>query len=83
MSSQELDQPHTLFNQESIGKRLVGAGLISNQQLHEALQLQPHHGQHVGSLLVSIGALTETALLQFLSHQYGIPAIHEFPKLFD
>ncbi|NKB80771.1 MAG: type II secretion system protein GspE [Nitrospirales bacterium] len=65
--------------QEPLGQRLINAGLISDQQLREAQQVQPRYGRRLSSLLVSMGALTETALCQFLSHQYGIPLLQAFP----
>ena len=79
MSTPHVQRSATASIQEPLGQRLVNAGLISDQQLHEAQQIQPRHGQRLGSLLVSMGAVTETALRQFFSHQYGIPPLHAFP----
>ena len=60
---------------EKIGKLLVEAKLISEDQLTNALVLQKKSGSHLGSVLLRQGFVEEENLLKFLSKQYGIPAV--------
>jgi type IV pilus assembly protein PilB len=56
-----------------LGDTLMNAGLVSRQQLDEALSVQSTTGQKLGQTLVSLGYLTDTALLQTLCADAGIP----------
>ncbi|MEW6440435.1 MAG: type IV-A pilus assembly ATPase PilB [bacterium] len=58
-----------------IGERLIEAGLITKAQLEEALREQKRAGGLLGSNLIRLGHVREEDLLQFLSQQYGFPAI--------
>jgi len=58
-----------------LGELLVRENLISLQQLQKAQEEQRRTGGRIGSLLVKQGALAETDLTNFLSKQYGVPAI--------
>ncbi|MGB0909425.1 MAG: GspE/PulE family protein [Nitrospirales bacterium] len=60
---------------ERMGQMLLEAQLISEEQVHSALQVQEVSGSRLGSILVEMGAVTETTLLQFLSQQYGVATI--------
>ena len=62
---------------DRIGKLLVGAKLISEQQLREALTIQKQRGgNHLSGTLVKMGFIEEEKLLNFLSQQYRIPAVN-------
>ena len=61
---------------ERIGDLLLKAGLISDQQLGEALQLQKTNGGKLGYNLVKLGHVKEEDITSLLSEQYGVPAIH-------
>jgi type IV pilus assembly protein PilB len=58
-----------------LGELLVRENLISLQQLQKAQDEQRKTGGRIGSLLVKQGAIAETDLTNFLSKQYGVPAI--------
>jgi type IV pilus assembly protein PilB len=58
-----------------LGELLVRENLISLQQLQKAQDEQRKTGGRIGSLLVQQGALAEADLTNFLSKQYGVPAI--------
>jgi type IV pilus assembly protein PilB len=55
----------------------MNAGLVSRQQLDEALALQNATGQKLGQTLVSLGYLSDTALLQTLCTDAGIPFLSD------
>ncbi|MBI5182153.1 MAG: type IV-A pilus assembly ATPase PilB [Nitrospirae bacterium] len=59
-----------------LGKMLVGANLISDEQLNKALLNQQKEGGKLGSVLIKLGYIAEDKLLNFLSHQFSIPAIN-------
>lgn len=60
---------------EKLGKLLVGAKLITDEQLQKALLTQKKEGGRLGSILVKSGFIEEERLLKFLSQQYGVPAV--------
>jgi len=64
---------------ERIGKLLLEAGLISDQQLQKALDTQRQTKARLGSVLVRQMAISDGTLLQFLGHQYGVPIVEQFP----
>jgi len=58
-----------------LGELLVRENLISLQQLQKAQEEQRKTGGRIGSLLVKQGSIAEHDLTNFLSKQYGVPAI--------
>jgi type IV pilus assembly protein PilB len=58
-----------------LGDLLVAEGLITAEQLRQALGEQKGKADKLGSILVRLGALSEEQLIGFLSRQYGIPSI--------
>jgi hypothetical protein len=60
-----------------LGDTLMNAGLVTRQQLDEALSAQSTFGQKLGQTLVSLGYLTDTALLQTLCADAGIPFLSQ------
>ncbi|HSF05979.1 MAG TPA: ATPase, T2SS/T4P/T4SS family [Methylomirabilota bacterium] len=58
-----------------LGELLLGAGLVSQRQLDEALAEQKGSHQKLGSILVQRGFLTERQMLEVLSQLYGIPTV--------
>lgn len=58
-----------------IGQLLLNNKIISDTQLNQAIELQKKEGGRVGSNLIKLGYLTEESLVEFLSKQYGVPAI--------
>jgi len=55
---------------------LLKAGLITQDQLQEALALQKSNGGKLGYNLVRLGYVKEEDITSLLSEQYGVPAIH-------
>src|SRR5712692_8981442 len=58
-----------------IGEMLVEAGILSRQQLEEALNAQVIYGGKLGTNLVEHGFVTEEFLTSFLSKQCNVPAV--------
>jgi type IV pilus assembly protein PilB len=59
-----------------LGKILVKAGKITDEQLHKALQLQHDSGGKLGEILVKIGAVAdENIISEFIGKQLNIGAI--------
>lgn len=58
-----------------IGEFLVELGVISREQLDEALLEQRKTGQKIGQYLVSRGVLTEQQLVETLEYMLGIPQV--------
>src|SRR5512137_102907 len=61
--------------QEDIGQKLLEAHLIDASALTKAQQQQKNTGGTLTANLVKIGAVSEEALLEFLSRLYGVPSI--------
>jgi type IV pilus assembly protein PilB len=60
---------------ERLGKVLVAAKLITEDQLQKALLAQKKEGGQLGSVLIKLSIIEEDKLLKFLGQHYGIPAI--------
>ena len=58
-----------------LGQILIASGVITEEQLNEALKLQKKGGGRLGTNLVKLGHITEDKLVMFLSKQYGMSAI--------
>jgi len=69
------------IRRKRFGEILVGEGLITKNQLQEALALQKSSGDFLGSILVELGAITETDIIKTLSVQYQLPFLR--PSLYD
>jgi type IV pilus assembly protein PilB len=69
---------------ERIGDMLVASGLISREQLTEALEAQRKSRLPIGKQLVSLGHVGEVQLIQILSNQLSVPWVSmervEFPS---
>lgn len=70
-----------------LGDLLVESGLITDEQLHSALEDKPRD-QKLGDLLLQRGYITEQQLIEVLEFQLGIPHVNLFrypfdPKLFN
>ncbi|MBK7860408.1 MAG: type IV-A pilus assembly ATPase PilB [Archangiaceae bacterium] len=59
-----------------LGELLVRENLISVQQLRKAQEEQQKSGARIGTALIKTGAIEESKLTDFLSKQYGVPAIN-------
>ncbi|MFC1704139.1 hypothetical protein ACFL1E_05090 [Candidatus Omnitrophota bacterium] len=66
----------TQFNRltkKQLGQLLIEDGVINQEQLQEALELQKKKGGLIGELLVELGYALEEDIVQALTNQYGFP----------
>lgn len=56
-----------------LGDMLVAAGMVSEAQVHEALNVQKSAGQRLGETLVQLGYITEGQMTQVVSNQLTVP----------
>jgi len=61
---------------QRMGDLLVREKIISPEQLEQALKMQREGGGRLGSVLVKLGFLSDEDVTNFLSKQYGVPAIN-------
>jgi type IV pilus assembly protein PilB len=61
---------------QRLGDLLVKEKVISQEQLEQALKAQREGNCRLGSALVKLGFLSEEDVTNFLSRQYGVPAIN-------
>ena len=59
--------------QKQLGELLVDCRLITTAQLEEALEVQKEKGGLLGQVLVALHFMTEEAIAQALTAQYGFP----------
>ena len=59
-----------------LGELLLRDQIISPEQLHRAQEESKKSGERLGNTLIKVGAIQEDDLTQFLSKQYGVPAIN-------
>ena len=59
-----------------IGERLIQEGMITPDQLEEALLQQKHSGAKIVATLIALGHLAQGDFLKFLARQPGIASIH-------
>lgn len=60
-----------------LGEILIGAGLISTEQLDKALEQQKEIGGRLGFHLVRLGYISANALTSFLEENFGVGIIQE------
>ncbi len=58
-----------------LGDLLVEEGIVTEEQIQQALTAQRSTGQKMGDALIDLGIITEKQLLNFLSQQLGLPLI--------
>ena len=66
-----------------LGRLLVNAGLISEDQLSKALEEQKRTAEKIGSILIKLDYIDEDTLLKFLSKQFRVPSISIEPQDVD
>ncbi|RKZ19402.1 type IV-A pilus assembly ATPase PilB [bacterium] len=66
-----------------LGRLLVNAGLISEDQLSKALEEQKKTAEKIGSILIKLDYIDEDTLLKFLSKQFRVPSISIEPQDVD
>jgi type IV pilus assembly protein PilB len=64
-----------ITNRQRLGDLLVQTGVITPDQLNEALEEQKRTGQRLGTILVKHGFFSEHNLIEVLEFQLGIPHV--------
>ncbi len=59
-----------------LGEMLLKAGIVTQAQLQQALDVQKKSGNKLGYNLVKLGIVSEDDITQLLSDQYGVPSIN-------
>jgi MSHA biogenesis protein MshE len=58
-----------------LGDLLVQEGIISEEQLMQALSAQKESGRKIGFMLIELGFVTDNQLLTFLSQHLNVPLV--------
>ncbi len=66
-----------------IGELLIANGIITQEQLEEALQKQAHTRKKLGEILIDLGYISERQLVEVLEFQLGFPAVNMFDTPID
>src|ERR671924_1059161 len=61
---------------QRLGDLLVKEKVITPDQLEQAVRMQKESGSRLGAVLVKLGFLSDEDVTNFLSRQYGVPAIN-------
>jgi type IV pilus assembly protein PilB len=59
-----------------LGTMLVKAGIITEDQLNEALEKHKKSHKRLGDMLVDLGFAAEKVIISFLSQQLGLPCVN-------
>ncbi|NLL72624.1 MAG: Flp pilus assembly complex ATPase component TadA [Clostridiales bacterium] len=63
------------MSKKRIGDLLIDAGIISEEQLDSALEIQKRDGGRLGKILINNNMASETQIMEVLEFQLGIPFI--------
>ncbi len=66
-----------------LGDALLQDGLVNEEQLQKALEIQKQSGKRLGAVLVEMGVVTENDIVTVLGKQLGIPYINLSNYLID
>ncbi|MDQ0919217.1 GspE/PulE family protein [Paenibacillus sp. V4I5] len=66
-----------------IGELLVMNGVITEEQLDQALKEQTRHPKKLGGILTEFGFITERQLVEALEFQLGVPVVNLNETIFD
>ncbi|MFN1584272.1 GspE/PulE family protein [Vibrio rotiferianus] len=58
-----------------LGDLLVEEGIVTEEQVQQALASQHETGQKLGDALIALGFISEKQMLNFLSQQLGLPLV--------
>jgi len=61
---------------QKLGEILIRAGVITEEQLNQALAEQKRSGGRLGSVLINLGFAAEEEITEYLGKQYGVPAVN-------
>lgn len=73
----------SMKQRKSLGESLVEDGMITAEQLKQAQAEERRVGQHLRSVLVKMGLITEDDLVSFVSEKSGVPRIELINYLID
>jgi HD-like signal output (HDOD) protein len=65
-----------MVEKKRIGEMLVWEGLVTTDQVNEALEVQKQHGGKLVGILINLGYLDETTFLEFLAQHSRVPNIN-------
>ncbi|SES63495.1 GspE/PulE family protein [Anaerobranca gottschalkii] len=71
------------MKRKRLGDLLVENGIITGEQLSEALNYQKQNGKRLGDALVQLGLLTYDQLIEVLEFQLGIPHVNLYKFALD
>ncbi|MEO0206559.1 MAG: GspE/PulE family protein, partial [candidate division WOR-3 bacterium] len=66
-----------------VGEMFLKSGLISEDQLKKALDLQKEKHKRLGEILIELGYISLNDLVWILSEQASIPFIEIRPEMLD
>jgi type IV pilus assembly protein PilB len=69
--------------QKRLGEILIEKGLINQEQLLHALELQKRNKEFLGKILIESGRIEEKDLLEALSGQFAMPLVSLKDKYID
>jgi len=83
--AEQTDETQGLGVRKKLGDVLVEQGVITEQQLHEALEEQQGRGRRklLGQILVDLNFATEEEVMAALARCYGVPFARITPKVAD
>lgn len=64
------------LNKKTFGKLLLEAGMVTEEQLNEAIEEQKHSGKKLGEILKEKGFISQEDIIQVLEFQLGIPHLN-------
>jgi len=67
----------------NLGTILVQMGLLTSEEIEQAVEIQKVEGKRLGTILIEQGYITESNLVNTLSIQLGIPKMIPAPGLID
>jgi len=70
-----LEKVPSPIKRKLLGELLVESGIVTKDQLWEALERQKSIGGRVGNILVGLGYISEPKLKEFLARQLDIPIL--------
>jgi type IV pilus assembly protein PilB len=68
---------------DKLGQTLIEMGVITAEQLEEALAAQKQSGQMLGETLIRLGMMQQSALVEALGKRMGVPGVHLRHGLID
>ncbi|MDI6807490.1 MAG: type IV-A pilus assembly ATPase PilB [Candidatus Eisenbacteria bacterium] len=71
------------LTQETLGKKLVEAGLVAREKLEEATQQRKSSGGSLTQNLVRVGAIAECELLNFIAANYNVRSLDLTPDIIE